>query len=149
MAIPDIAEWDKQALLAHERDMLGLYVSDHPLTGLEHILAREADCTIGQVLLDESRGDGAQVKISGLVTAIQRKVTKRGDSWALITVEDLEGAVDVLLFPTVYQLVSTSLNEDIIITVKGSLSRSKDQPEIHGREVTRPRPRPRARPARS
>ena len=138
VAIPDIAEWDKQALLAHERDMLGLYVSDHPLTGLEHILAREADCTIGQVLLDESRGDGAQVKISGLVTAIQRKVTKRGDSWALITVEDLEGAVDVLLFPTVYQLVSTSLNEDIIITVKGSLSRSKDQPEIHGREVTVP-----------
>lgn len=138
VAIPDIAEWDKQALLAHERDMLGLYVSDHPLTGLEHILAREADCTIGQVLLDESRGDGAQVKISGLVTAIQRKVTKRGDSWALITVEDLEGAVDVLLFPTVYQLVSTSLNEDIIITVKGSLSRSKDQPEIHGREVSVP-----------
>ena len=138
VAIPDVAEWDKQALLAHERDMLGLYVSDHPLTGLEHILAREADCTIGQVLLDESRGDGAQVKISGLVTAIQRKVTKRGDSWALITVEDLEGAVDVLLFPTVYQLVSTSLNEDIIITVKGSLSRSKDQPEIHGREVSVP-----------
>ncbi|QIK66877.1 DNA polymerase III subunit alpha [Nocardioides sp. HDW12B] len=138
IAIPDMAEWDKQALLAHERDMLGLYVSDHPLTGLEHILSREADCTIGQVLLDESRGDGAPVKISGLVTAIQRKVTKRGDSWALVTVEDLEGAVDVLLFPTVYQLVSTSLNEDIIITVKGSLSRSKDQPEIHGREVSVP-----------
>jgi DNA polymerase-3 subunit alpha len=136
--VPDIAEWDKQALLAHERDMLGLYVSDHPLTGLEHVLAREADCTIGQLLLDESRGDGTQVKISGLVTGIQRKVTKRGDSWALITLEDLEGAVDVLLFPTVYQLVSTALNEDIIVTVKGSLSRQKDQPEIHGREVTVP-----------
>ena len=55
VVVPDIEEWDKQTLLGHEREMLGLYVSDHPLTGLEHVLASAADCTIGQLLTDEDR----------------------------------------------------------------------------------------------
>ncbi len=138
LAIPDIAEWDKQTLLAHERDMLGLYVSDHPLMGLEHILSNCSDCTIGQLLVDEERPDNATVTISGLVTSVQRKITKRGDSWAMVTVEDLEGAIDVLLFPSAYQLASTLLTEDTIITVKGRLSRQKEQPELHGQEVSVP-----------
>ena len=58
VAIPDIDEWDKTTLLGHERDMLGLYVSDHPLLGLEHVLSNGTDCTIGQLLLDEERADG-------------------------------------------------------------------------------------------
>ncbi|MDX6325080.1 MAG: polymerase subunit alpha, partial [Nocardioidaceae bacterium] len=138
LTVPDIPEWDKQTLLAHERDMLGLYVSDHPLMGLEHVLANCSDCTIGTLLVDEERPDNATVTISGLVTAVQRKITKRGDSWAMVTVEDLEGAIDVLLFPSAYQLASTLLTEDTIITVKGRLSRQKDQPEIHGQEVSVP-----------
>ena len=69
---------------------------------------------------------------------MQRKITKRGDAWAMITLEDLDGAIDVLLFPSSYQLASTYLTEDAILTVKGRLSRSKDQPEIHGQEVTVP-----------
>ena len=76
--------------------------------------------------------------VSGLVTSVQRKITKRGDAWAMVTLEDLDGAIDVLLFPSTYQLASTYLAEDAIITVKGRLSRSKDQPEIHGQEVTVP-----------
>ncbi|MGN6132347.1 MAG: DNA polymerase III subunit alpha, partial [Nocardioidaceae bacterium] len=138
VAIPDIDEWDKTTLLAHERDMLGLYVSDHPLLGLEHVLATGTDCTIGQLLVDEDRPDGATVTVSGLVTSLQRKITKRGDPWAMITLEDLEGAIDVLLFPSAYQLASTLLTEDAIVTVRGRLSRSKDQPELHGQEVTKP-----------
>jgi DNA polymerase-3 subunit alpha len=138
VSLPDIAEWDKQTLLAHERDMLGLYVSDHPLMGLEHVLSSSADCTIGQLLADEDRPDNATVTIAGLITSVQRKITKRGDSWAMITVEDLEGAVDVLLFPSSYQLCSTLLVEDAIVVVKGRLSRQKDQPEIHGQEVSQP-----------
>src|SRR5205085_12623686 len=74
----------------------------------------------------------------GLITTVQRKLTKRGDAWAMVTLEDLEGAIDVLLFPSAYQLASTLLNEDAIVTVKGRLSRSKDQPELHGQEVSVP-----------
>jgi DNA polymerase-3 subunit alpha len=89
-------------------------------------------------MLDEERGDGSPITISGLVTSVQRKITKRGDAWAMITLEDLDGAIDVLLFPSAYQLASTHLVEDAIITVKGRLSRSKDQPELHGQEVSVP-----------
>lgn len=134
----DIEEWDKTTLLGHERDMLGLYVSDHPLLGLEHVLASSSDCTVGQLLLDEDRADGSTVTISGLITSVQRKITKRGDSWAMVTLEDLEGAIDVLLFPSSYQLAAPFLAEDNIITVKGKLNRSKDQPEIMGQEVSVP-----------
>ncbi|MET0524073.1 MAG: OB-fold nucleic acid binding domain-containing protein, partial [Nocardioides sp.] len=138
VAIPEIDEWDKMTLLGHERDMLGLYVSDHPLLGLEHVLSAGTDCTIGQLMLDEERQDGSSITISGLVTSVQRKITKRGDAWAMVTLEDLDGAIDVLLFPSAYQLASTYLTEDAILTVKGRLSRSKDQPELHGQEVTVP-----------
>jgi DNA polymerase-3 subunit alpha len=138
VSVPDIEEWDKRVLLGHEREMLGLYVSDHPLHGVEHVLASSSDCTIGQLLLDEERADNSNVTVSGLVTSVQRKMTKRGDTWAMVTLEDLEGAIDVLLFPSAYQLAATMLTEDAIITVKGRLSRQKDQPELHGQEVTLP-----------
>ncbi|MCW2795442.1 DNA polymerase III subunit alpha [Nocardioides sp.] len=138
VTVPEIDEWDKMTLLGHERDMLGLYVSDHPLLGLEHVLSNGTDCTIGQLMLDEERADNSTVTVSGLVTSVQRKITKRGDAWAMITLEDLDGAIDVLLFPSAYQLASTYLTEDAILTVKGRLSRGKDQPELHGQEVTVP-----------
>jgi DNA polymerase-3 subunit alpha len=138
VTVPDLEEWDKTTLLGHERDMLGLYVSDHPLLGLEHVLANSADCTIGDLLTDEERQDGATVLVSGLVTSVQRKITKKGDPWAMVTLEDLEGAIEVLLFPSAYQLASTLLVPDAILTVKGRLSRSKEQPELHALEVTVP-----------
>ena len=138
VSVPELDEWDKMTLLGHERDMLGLYVSDHPLLGLEHVLSNGTDCTIGQLMLDEDRPDGSTVTVSGLVTAVQRKITKRGDAWAMVSLEDLEGAIDVLLFPSAYQLASPYLAQDAILTVKGRLSRSKDQPELHGQEVTVP-----------
>jgi len=138
VAIPEIDEWDKMTLLGYEREMLGLYVSDHPLLGLEHLLANSSDCTVGQLMLDEDRADGSPITITGLVTGVQRKITKRGDAWGMVTLEDLDGAIDVLLFPSSWQLCGHLVTDDAIITVKGRLSRSKDQPEIMGQEVSVP-----------
>ena len=138
VAIPEINEWDKTTLLGHEREMLGLYVSDHPLLGLEHVLQAGTDCSIGQLMLDEERPHGTTLTISGLVTSVQRKITKKGDSWATVTLEDLDGAIQVLLFPSAYQLAASYLVEDAIIRVKGQLSRDKDQPELRAQEVTVP-----------
>ncbi len=138
VTVPDLEEWDKMTLLGHEREMLGLYVSDHPLLGLEHVLSQGTDCTIGQLLLDEDRPDGSYVTISGLVTSVQRKITKKGDSWAIVQLEDLDGGIEVLMFPSTYQLASTYLTEDAIITVRGSLSRDKDTPAVRAQEVTVP-----------
>jgi DNA polymerase III subunit alpha len=136
--IPDIDDWDKMTLLGHEREMLGLYVSDHPLLGLEHVLSNGTDCTIGQLMLDEERAHGSTLTISGLVTSVQRKITKKGDAWATVTLEDLDGAIEVLLFPSAYQLASNHLVEDAILRIKGQLSRDKDQPELRAQEVSVP-----------
>ena len=138
VSVPDLDEWDKMTLLGHEREMLGLYVSDHPLLGLEHVLSQGTDCTIGQLLLDEERPDGSSVTISGLVTSVQRKITKKGDSWAIVTLEDLDGGIEVMVFPSAYQLAMTNLVDDRIITVRGILSREKDTPAVKAQEVTVP-----------
>ena len=136
--VPDIDDWDKMTLLGHEREMLGLYVSDHPLLGLEHVLSTGTDCTIGQLMLDEERAHGSMLTVSGLITSVQRKITKRGDAWATITLEDLDGAIEVLFFPSAYQLAAPHLVEDAIVRVKGALSRDKDQPELRAQELTVP-----------
>ncbi|WP_028658799.1 DNA polymerase III subunit alpha [Nocardioides insulae] len=134
----DLDEWDKTTLLAHERDMLGLYVSDHPLYGLEHVLANAADATIGQLMTDEDRPGGGTVTVCGLVTSVQRKITKKGDPWATIVLEDLEGAIEVLLFPSSYQLAAPLLMEDAILKVRGVLDKERDQPQLRGQEVSAP-----------
>src|SRR6185312_3994757 len=112
----DLGEWEKQTLLAYEREMLGLYVSDHPLLGIEHILSANVDCSIAALTADE-RPDGQIVTVGGLVSGLQRKVTKKGDSWALTTLEDLEGAIELMIFPSAYQLCSTLLAEDAVLVV--------------------------------
>jgi DNA polymerase-3 subunit alpha len=136
--VPDISEWDKQTLLGYERDMLGLYVSDHPLFGLEHVLSAASDCTIGTLLADEDREDGSQVTVAGLVTAVQRKITKKGDTWAVVTVEDLEGGLNVMVFPSTYQTASPMLTEDSIVVVRGRVRRRDEMPELHASEVRVP-----------
>ncbi|GAA3521156.1 DNA polymerase III subunit alpha [Nocardioides daeguensis] len=138
VAIPEIDEWDKMTLLGHEREMLGLYVSDHPLLGLEHVLSTGTDCTIGQLVTDESRPHNSTVTVAGLVTSIQRKITKNGDPWATVTLEDLEGAIEVLLFPSSYRLAAPYLTEDAIIRVRGQLDTERDTSQLRGQEVTVP-----------
>ncbi len=134
----EVDEWDKQTLLGFEREMLGLYVSDHPLFGLEHVLSTTSDCTVGQLLVDEERAEGSAVTIAGLVTSVQRKLTKKGDTWGVVTVEDLEGGVNVLAFPAVYQLAAPLLVEDTIVVVKGRIKRRDEVPELHASEIRVP-----------
>ncbi|NYI46961.1 DNA polymerase-3 subunit alpha [Nocardioides aromaticivorans] len=138
VAIPDIDDWDKMTLLGHEREMLGLYVSDHPLLGLEHVLSNGTDCTIGQLMTDEDRAHNSTVTVAGLITSIQRKITKNGDPWATVTLEDLEGAIDVLLFPSSYRLAAPYLTEDAIVRVRGQLDTEREPSQLRGQEVTVP-----------
>jgi len=136
-AVPDLPDWDKRTKLAFERDMLGLYVSDHPLQGLEHVLMAERDVSIGALLAEDGPRDSA-VTIAGMITNVTRKTTKRGDIWAVITVEDLEASIEVLLFPRAYDLVSTVLATDTVVRVKGRVKVDDETVSLNASELTLP-----------
>jgi DNA polymerase-3 subunit alpha len=138
--VPEVptGEWEKSALLAAERDMLGLYVSDHPLFGVEHILTKAADISISTLTGDDSLRDGAIVTIAGMISSLQRKMTKNGNPWAIAAVEDLGGSIEVLFFPQTYQTVLHVLAEDLIVVVKGRVNRRDDVPTIYAQELSLP-----------
>ncbi len=128
-------EWDKATLLAFEREMLGLYVSDHPLLGVEHILRSNTDMSIS-ALLDDGGVQEGFVTIGGLITGISRKVSRQGSSWAIVTVEDLEGALEVLFFSNTYNQYALTLIEDRVVTIRGRVDRREDQVRFSAFEMS-------------
>ena len=127
-------EWEKALLLSYEREMLGLYVSDHPLLGVEHVLRSATDTTISQIL-DEGVVHDQIITIAGLITAVQRKVSRQGQSWAIVTVEDLEGAIDVRFFSTTYQTHALNLIEDRIVIIRGRIDKREETAQITALEL--------------
>jgi DNA polymerase-3 subunit alpha len=128
-------EWDKSTLLAFEREMLGLYVSDHPLLGVEHILRSNTDMSISALVDDGGAQDGF-VTIGGLITGISRKVSRTGSSWAIVTVEDLEGSLEVLFFAKTYTQYALTLVEDRIVTIRGRVDRRDEQVRFSAVDMT-------------
>jgi DNA polymerase III subunit alpha len=135
--IPTV-EWDKKTLLSFEREMLGLYVSDHPLFGIEHVLTHHADTSIASLTAEDGKPEGSNVTIAGLITGLSVKRTKKGDLWAIVTVEDLEGAIECLFFPSAYMTVSTMLTHDAVVVVKGRVNRRDDTPTIYASDLVLP-----------
>ncbi len=135
--VPDVEEWEKQIRLAFEREMLGLYVSDHPLLGLEHVLLANRDHSVGQIMAEDGPRD-IQTTIAGMITQVTRKQTKNGDLWAILSVEDLDASVEVLLFPKVYNTVALQLATDTIVRIKGRVVGKDEGVEIRATEVSFP-----------
>jgi DNA polymerase-3 subunit alpha len=140
VAMPTIgdSEWDKRDKLAFEREMLGLYVSDHPLAGLEVLLQNSADTSIAALGEEGSVPDGAVVTLAGILTGVQRRITKQGRAWASATLEDLAGGVEALFFPNTYELVGQYIAEDAIVVVKGRIDRRDDQARIMAMDMSMP-----------
>jgi DNA polymerase-3 subunit alpha len=137
-------EWDKTTRLNFEREMLGLYVSDHPLFGIEHVLAAESDCSLADLMdgdaerPDAPRSEPQIVRVGGILTGVQRKVTKQGSQWAAATLEDLAGAIEVLFFPQCYQAHAGSIAEDAVVVVRGKVDRRDDVPKLIAMELRIP-----------
>jgi DNA polymerase-3 subunit alpha len=136
MAIPT-EEWDKAILLSYEREMLGLYVSDHPLLGVESRLRGLTDMPISQ-LNDESVAHEQIVTIAGLITSVSRKVSRQGNAWAIVSIEDLEGAVDALFFANTYTQHAESLAEDRIVVVRGRVDKREENIRFMALELNFP-----------
>jgi len=134
ISIP-IEEWKKKTLLAFEKEMLGLYVSDHPLLGVTQMLRKAASTSI-RGLWDEK--DGAQVTIGGLVTNINRKFTRKGDPMIFFDLEDLESAVEVVAFPKTVAAHGPLIREDAILLVTGRLDHRGDEVKMRSHFIVEP-----------
>ncbi len=127
-------DFDKADKLRYEKEMLGLYVSDHPLMGAEAALARRTDCSIS----DLADAEDSTVKVcGGVVTCLQRKWTRKGDLMAVFTLEDLQGSIEVMVFPRTMSEVGHKLVDDAVVCVKGRLDTREDQPKLIALEVDR------------
>ncbi|WP_458042848.1 DNA polymerase III subunit alpha [Microbacterium sp. HM-570] len=130
--VPERPEWTKKDKLAFEREMLGLYVSDHPLAGLEMPLAKHASMSINDLLTSEELSDGEQVTVAGLLTSVQHRVAKSsGNPYGMVTVEDFNGEVNVMFMGKTYTEYQPLLQADAILVVRGRVSRRDDGLNLH------------------
>ncbi|HWD03127.1 MAG TPA: DNA polymerase III subunit alpha [Amycolatopsis sp.] len=123
-------EYPRKQMLAYEREMLGLYVSAHPLDGAERILRKHAPKPIAALLADPPKE--GEVVISGLLTSLERRVNKKGEPWAICTVEDMDAAIEVLFFAKAYSMFAADLVEDNAVLVKGRVNWREDKMSVFG-----------------
>ncbi|MHB1911333.1 MAG: DNA polymerase III subunit alpha, partial [Acidimicrobiales bacterium] len=135
--VPDL-EFDKAERLREEKQMLGLYVSDHPLMGAEAALRRHTDCTIRELREGAGAREGEIRTVGGVVTGLSRRYTKRGELMATFTLEDLESAIDVFVFPKTMLEWGALLADDAVVCIKGRLDAREDEPKVVCMEVRRP-----------
>jgi DNA polymerase III subunit alpha len=129
--IPD-GEWNQRIKLGFEKEMLGLFISDHPLLGVGASL-RSATTTTVSGLWDLA--DDARVTIGGLVTSISRRYTRKGEPMVFFNLEGLEGSVEVVCFPAVVARVGPLIREDAIVVVEGSLDHRGDDVKVRARDL--------------
>ncbi|CAN5721460.1 DNA polymerase III subunit alpha [soil metagenome] len=151
--IPEV-EFDKTEKLRFEKEMLGLYVSDHPIMGLEDALARRTDCSIRELIeraeaaeageavdAAPSNGNGRDkrdkvVTVAGVITSLQHKVTNANSRMAVFVLEDLEASLEVTVFPRTFETIGHVLADDLVITMKARLDSRDDQPKLIAMEVS-------------
>lgn len=132
--VPDIKEWPELQLLAFEKDILGFYVSGHPLVRYEHLLSRFSSCSISK--LHEMK-DGQDISVVGLINKIKNTVTRqKGEKMAILRVEDLTGALEILVFPNTYKEVSRYLVMSNVVMIKGRLSLKEEMPKILASDIS-------------
>ncbi len=113
-------EFDKSDRLRFEKEMLGLYISDHPLLGVEAALRRKVECSVAEAA---ERDDGATLVLGGIITNLARKFTKKGDQMAVFVLEDLDASIECTVFPRVLMEQGHKLVDDSIVTVRGRIDK--------------------------
>jgi DNA polymerase-3 subunit alpha len=128
-------EFDQRTLLRFEKEMLGQFVTDHPLLGVKDALGAQTDLELSDV---GNLGDGDLVTVGGIVASVARKFTKRGEPFAQFRLEDLTGGVTVIAFPNVYEAVPELIETDAIVLVKGRADLRGRELQLRAVEVTEP-----------
>ena len=125
-------EFEKNELLAMEKEVLGLYVTEHPLSAIREQLRRKADTTIAEL---DRRRDGEVVTVGGIVTSMREMTTKRGEAMVFLRVEDVTGGVDTVVFNSTYANARELCTADRILIVKGRVDRKEGETKLVAMEV--------------
>jgi len=126
-SMPDIDEWDEKELLTLEKESLGFFITGHPLSRYENVL--EKFTNTNSVTLKE-QNDGDTIRIGGMVTNTKIIKTKRGDLMAFVALEDLHGAVEIIIFSSLYAKVYDLLTDDSAILVQGHLQKEENSVKL-------------------
>jgi DNA polymerase-3 subunit alpha len=132
--IPELT-WDQRTRLAFEKEMLGLYVSDHPLLGIAAVLRSLVSLPVSG-LIDQS--DGANVTVGGLVGSVSRRYTKKGDTMLFFQLEDLEGSVEVVAFPKTVMESGPLVRDDAVVVVQGRVDQRGDDVKLIAHKISEP-----------
>lgn len=129
LTLPDVPDrqWEKSVRLGFEKEMLGLYLSDHPLAERARDLRAAADVTTTGL---ENHPDGAKVKIAGLIASLTVKWTRKGDRMMVLTIEDMDGEVEVVVFPKMVERYEDILAVDKIVAIGGRVDRREDEVQL-------------------
>jgi len=130
-----VHEWDKKSLLAFEKEMLGLYVSDHPLLGLERALGAMTDTAIPGLW---DREDRSQATIAGVVGSVSRRYTRKGDPMVYFAVEDLQGSVEAVAFPKTVAEYGPMIREDAVLVLRGRVDHRGDDVKFIAQSLSEP-----------
>ncbi|CAN3128878.1 DNA polymerase III subunit alpha [Mycobacterium sp. smrl_JER01] len=134
--VPD-EEWEDKHKLALEREMLGLYVSGHPLNGIAHLLAAQVDTQI-PAILDGDVSNDTQVRVGGILASVNRRVNKNGLPWASAQIEDLTGGIEVLFFPQTYSMFGAEIADDVVVLVGAKVAIRDDRISLIANELIVP-----------
>jgi DNA polymerase-3 subunit alpha len=128
-------EWDKKVRLAFEKEMLGLYISDHPLLGIEKMLAQMTDTAIPGLW---DREDRSQASIAGVIGTVNRRYTRKGDPMVYFSVEDLQGSVEAVAFPKTVAEHGPMIREDAIVVLRGRVDHRGDDVKFIVQSLSEP-----------
>ena len=126
-------EFEKNELLRLEKEVLGLYVSEHPLSGIRDQLRRKSDTTIGEL---DRRRDGEVVTVGGIVSSLRHMTTKRGDAMVFLRLEDVTGGVETVVFNTTYEKARELCTTDRVLIVKGRIDRKEGETKLVALELS-------------
>lgn len=132
ISYPDVGEYDKQMKLAFEKEVLGIYVSGHPLEDYAGLWKAHAGARAADFYLDEETGsskvtDNQDVTAGGMITEVKLKYTKNNQVMAFVTLEDLTGSMEVIVFPKTYETYVDVLKEDAKVFIQGRVSQEEDR----------------------
>lgn len=125
--LPDVPDWSKSAKLNCEKEVLGFYISDHPMSGYEGIIRPYVQCSIGDI---EKLKNKSKTVLGGLVTLGREMITKKGTRMAFASLEDMSGTIELVIFPDAYAKAESLVKSDGILIVEGILEKTEQKPKI-------------------